>query len=148
MLPPAFNQAGAGSVNRLFHFLRRRASFALISPEELKRRLESADPIAVIDLRHPLDLLSDPRSIPGALRISPREIEARHQEIPRDRDVVLYCTCPNQATSAQTAALLAAKGITRVRLLAGGFHAWRARGYPLIESLLSAQARSQASTGN
>ncbi|PYV23182.1 MAG: ArsR family transcriptional regulator, partial [Acidobacteria bacterium] len=30
--------------------------------------------------------------LPGALHIDPKEIEQRHQEIPRDRDVVLYCT--------------------------------------------------------
>ena len=124
-------------------FLRRRRAFALITPEELKLRLDAAEPITLIDLRHPLDFLSDPRSIPGALRISPDEIPSRHREIPRDRDVVLYCTCPNQATSAQAAALLAKEGITRVRLLAGGFHAWRERGYLLVDSL-----QPQLTTGN
>ncbi len=119
------------SLARLF---RPRARFALITPEELKRRLELGQPLAILDLRHPLDLLPDPRTIPGALRISPDEIERRHSEIPRDRDVVLYCTCPNEATSAQAAALLRQQGITRVCLLAGGFHAWRARGYPLVDS--------------
>ncbi len=109
--------------------------FALIPPEKLKLRLDSAEPITVVDLRHPLDFLSDPRAIPGALRISPDEISRRQAEIPRDRDVVLYCTCPNEATSAQAAALLQKEGITRVRLLAGGFHAWRDRGYPLVDSL-------------
>ncbi len=105
-----------------------------MTPEALKRRLESAEPVTILDLRHPLDSLTDPRFIPGALRISPDEISARHREIPRDREVVLYCTCPNEATSARIAAQLSTHGITRVAVLQGGFHAWRERGYPLVDS--------------
>ncbi len=104
-----------------------------IAPEELKRALEAGEPLAVIDLRHPLDFLPDPRVIPGAIRISPEEIATRHQEIPRDRDVVLYCTCPNESTSRDVAAMLIAQGITRVRPLVGGVQGWRVRGYPLVE---------------
>ena len=48
--------------------------------------------ITIIDLRHPLDLLPDPRTLPGALHISPEELEARHNEITRDGEIVLYCT--------------------------------------------------------
>jgi len=63
-----------------------------IAPEELKAKLEAGEPVTIIDLRHPLDLLPDPRSLPGALRISPEELEQRHAEIPRDGEVVLFCT--------------------------------------------------------
>lgn len=59
------------------------------------------------------------------------ELEARIHEIPRDRDVVLYCTCPNEATSAMTALRLRQLGITRLRPLAGGYMAWRKLGFPL-----------------
>lgn len=65
---------------------------ARISAEELKARLQAGEPMAVVDLRHPLDWLADPRTLPGALRMKPDEIEQRHQEIPRDREVILYCT--------------------------------------------------------
>jgi len=30
--------------------------------------------------------------IPGALHLMIEELEARQQEVPRDRDIVLYCT--------------------------------------------------------
>jgi membrane protein DedA with SNARE-associated domain len=63
-----------------------------ITPDELKHQLESGLPITIIDLRHPLDLLPDPRTLPGALRISPEELEQRHGEITRDGEVVLFCT--------------------------------------------------------
>ena len=63
-----------------------------IAPEELKAMLDSGTPVTIIDLRHPLDLLPDPRTLPGALHISPEELEARHGEIARKGEIVLYCT--------------------------------------------------------
>jgi membrane protein DedA with SNARE-associated domain len=63
-----------------------------IGPEELRRKLEAGEPVAIVDLRHPLDFETEPRTLPGALRLEARELEERHTEIPRDREVVLYCT--------------------------------------------------------
>lgn len=63
-----------------------------ISVEDLQAKMERGDGVAVVDLRHPLDYLPDPRTIPGALRIKPEEFEERHEEIPRDREIILYCT--------------------------------------------------------
>jgi membrane protein DedA with SNARE-associated domain len=63
-----------------------------ITPEELKNKLEAAEAVTIIDLRHPLDRLPDPRTLPGALRISPEELEGRHNEITRDGEIVLFCT--------------------------------------------------------
>lgn len=63
-----------------------------IAPEELKSKMESGSPVTIIDLRHPLDLLPDPRTLPGALHISPEELQHRHSEITRDGEVVLFCT--------------------------------------------------------
>ncbi len=63
-----------------------------ITPEELKAELDAGAPVAIVDLRHPLDFLPYPQVLPGAIRVSPEEVEARQAEIPRDRDVVLYCT--------------------------------------------------------
>lgn len=63
-----------------------------ITPEEVLRKLESGESVAIVDLRHPLDMLPDPRILPGAIRLTIEELEARHGEIPRDRDIILYCT--------------------------------------------------------
>lgn len=63
-----------------------------ISPADLKAKLDAGDPVTIIDLRHPLDLLPDPRTLPGALRISPEELERRQTEITRDGEIVLFCT--------------------------------------------------------
>jgi rhodanese-related sulfurtransferase len=86
-----------------------------------------------VDLRHPLELVPEPYTLPGALHVSPDALSQRLGEIPRDRDVVLYCTCPNEATAAKTAMTLQKAGIDRVRPLRGGFDEWKRLGYPLDE---------------
>ena len=70
----------------------RRLRIARITPKELMDKLTAGETISIVDLRQPLDIEAFPQMIPGALRIAMEEIEERHAEIPRDRDVVLYCS--------------------------------------------------------
>jgi len=104
---------------------------ARLEPQELKRQLDAGEPVYIVDLRHPLELLPDPFTLPGALHFSPDSLAARHLEIPRDRDIVLFCTCPSEATAAKTAMTLHKLGIDRVRPLRGGFDEWKRLGFPL-----------------
>ena len=120
----------------LARLIRRRAvlkqfAAARLEPEELKRQLDLGQPVYIVDLRHPLELLPDPFTLPGAVHLSPDTLAARNQEIPRDRDIVLYCTCPSEATAAKTAMTLHKLGIERVRPLRGGFDEWKRLGFPL-----------------
>ena len=64
---------------------------ARIAPEELKQKLDLGEDIMIIDVRHDLDVETDPYIIPGARRIPPEQPE-RYAEVPKDREVVLYCT--------------------------------------------------------
>jgi hypothetical protein len=73
---------------RFLHRLR----IARITPKELMDKLTARENISIVDLRQPMDIEAFPQMIPGALRIAMEEIEERHGEIPRDRDVVLYCS--------------------------------------------------------
>jgi len=63
---------------------------ARIQPEELKALFDAGTPVVVVDLRAPMDFVADPRIIPGALRVSPED--AGNGRIPRDREIVLYCS--------------------------------------------------------
>ena len=65
---------------------------ARITPEELKRRLDAGEDVVVVDLRHSVEFEADNAKIPGAMHLDPEKIEQCHLEIPRDRDLVLYCT--------------------------------------------------------
>jgi len=109
-----------------------------LEPEELKAMMDEAaldgspQPY-IVDLRHALDYQPDPRVLPGAVRIGPDEVARHAERIPRDRDVILYCSCPSEESSAKVALQLHRLGITRVRPLRGGFDGWKAAGYPLFE---------------
>jgi membrane protein DedA with SNARE-associated domain len=70
----------------------RKLRISRITPEELKAEIDSGIPVVVVDLRNELSLDEDSVQIAGALRLTPEELEVRHEEIPRDRDIVLYCT--------------------------------------------------------
>ncbi|MEO6982047.1 MAG: VTT domain-containing protein [Edaphobacter sp.] len=114
-----------------------------LEPAELMSMLETAEkngtrPPFIVDLRHPLDYLPDPRVLPGALRIGPNELRQHSEIIPHDRDVILYCTCPSEETSAKLAMQLHKMGVYRVRPLRGGFDGWKQAGYPLVDYVTDA----------
>jgi rhodanese-related sulfurtransferase len=119
-----------GRLYRRRLFLRKLVQSRL-EPDELKRQLDAGEQVFIVDLRHPLELIPDPFTLPGALHLSPDALAARVHEIPRDREVVLYCTCPSEATAARTAMTLHKLGIDRVRPLRGGYDEWKKLGYPL-----------------
>jgi membrane protein DedA with SNARE-associated domain len=70
----------------------RSVRIARVRQDELKRDLDAGTPVFVVDLRTALDVATTPFIVPGALRIPAKELERRHQAIPRDRDVVVYCS--------------------------------------------------------
>ena len=117
---------------------------ARLEPEELKRQMDAGEPVYIVDLRNPRELLSDPFTLAGALLFSPDSLTARHHEIPRDRDIVLFCSCPSEATAAKTAMTLHKLGIERVRPLRGGYDEWKRLGFPLaaVEAASPAQPAS------
>jgi membrane protein DedA with SNARE-associated domain/rhodanese-related sulfurtransferase len=104
---------------------------ARITAAELRQKQDAGEKLVIIDLRPSEELTLDPSLIPGAIHLRVDEVENRHQEIPRDREVIVYCSCPNEVSSARVALLLQRKGITRVRPLLGGIDAWRELNYPL-----------------
>lgn len=111
---------------------------ARITADELKQKIDADEDIMIADLRHELDFNADPRIIPGAVRISIEEIEIRQHDLPKDREIILYCTCPNEATSASVAVKLHRLGIRQVRPLFGGFETWIELGFPVEKYGISA----------
>lgn len=68
----------------------KKLSVARITAEELRDKLEAGEEIVVVDVRSSLE--SDDDMVPGALRIPLEDLEARHNDIPRDRDIILFCS--------------------------------------------------------
>jgi membrane protein DedA with SNARE-associated domain len=65
---------------------------ARITPEELVTRMQAGETLLVVDLRNADHVASEGLRIPGALHMDSEELEQRHLEIPRDREIILYCS--------------------------------------------------------
>jgi membrane protein DedA with SNARE-associated domain len=63
---------------------------ARISAEELHTMLRSGAIVTIVDVRS--HIANDEDSIAGVLRIPIENLAQRHEEIPRDREIVLFCT--------------------------------------------------------
>lgn len=100
-----------------------------ITPETLHELLASNQELLLFDVRQPLDLLANSEIIPGAKRIPPREVLENPFLIPKDKDSVIYCTCPSDKTSKEIWHRARAKYFTRMKILKGGLEGWKAQGY-------------------
>jgi rhodanese-related sulfurtransferase len=99
--------------------------------EELHSMLASNSEVLLFDVRQPLDLLAYPEIIPGARRIPPNEVLENPSLIPREKDTVVYCTCPSDKTSRIVLRRALALQFFRIKFLKGGLAAWKANGYPV-----------------
>lgn len=102
-----------------------------ITAEQLHGLLASHQGVLLFDVRQPLDLLAFPEIIAGAQRIPPEEVLARPSLIPREKDAVVYCTCPSDKTSRAILRRALALQFFRIKFLKGGLAAWKAKGYPV-----------------
>ena len=124
------------------HRLLNQLRMARITVDELRQQQQAGEDPMILDLRSRDELNENPSRILGALHMTLDEVQVRQHEIPRDRDVILYCSCPNEVTSARAALLLRRSGILRVRPLLGGFDAWKERNYPLEQQPVEATSES------
>jgi predicted sulfurtransferase len=63
-----------------------------ITVKELKSLLDKNQPVTIIDVRMDYPYEESTTKIKGAIRIAPDEFESRLKEIPRDKEIVTYCT--------------------------------------------------------
>jgi len=73
---------------RFFH----QVAVARISPEEVKHRLDTGEDLLILDLRSALEFDIEPHTIPGSFHLPIEQLEENHHKIPRDRDIILFCT--------------------------------------------------------
>ena len=102
-----------------------------VTAADLRSLLGTPDSPLVVDVRLPLDLLADPHIIPGSVRLAPKEVQANPELVPKDKDVVFYCTCPSDGTSRETLHKAHKANHLRVKFLRGGLGAWKAAGFPV-----------------
>jgi rhodanese-related sulfurtransferase len=98
-----------------------------IDSETLKARLSGDEDLVLVDVRTPSEVAQG--ALPNAIHIPMAVIPVRASELPRDRDVVVYCR--SGARSYHTCQFLAQQGFDNVINLRGGIIAWARHGYEI-----------------
>jgi len=98
-----------------------------IDSASLRARLTASDDVYLLDIRTPAEVAQG--AIPGAAYLPMHLLPLRMHELPRDRDVVLYCR--SGARSYHACAYLAQQGFDKVVNLRGGILAWAREGFPI-----------------
>lgn len=97
---------------------------ARTTPEEVARRLaEEPQFLLLLDVRENAERAT--AAIEPSLHIPMYEVPDRIEEIPRDREVIVYCH--HGSRSEMIAGFLEGEGFTRVANLSGGIDAWSAQ---------------------
>ena len=97
-----------------------------ISKEELKERLDSSAPPVLVDARLKYPYEHSTVKLPGSVRFG---YGAPAPSFPRDRDVVVYDSDPNELASSDVAAQLIRQGY-KAAALKGGIADWLAANLP------------------
>ena len=101
----------------------------MISAEELKTKITANQLVMLIDVRSSEGYATSNNTMKGALHFKLRKLKSRlafppFKDLPKDREIVTYCACPNDESSIAAAQILQASGFKRVRVLQGGWQAW------------------------
>lgn len=102
-----------------------------ITVDELLHAREGEQAPLLVDVRSHAAVMAEP-GVPGAMHLPLEELEHRHGTLPRDRDLVLYCACPGDVSSAQATLRPRRFGFERVRVLRGGLGAWQTKTRPYV----------------
>lgn len=103
--------------------LRRLHRLVRISPDEVAELLLEDPDLVILDARSALARADDPRRLPRSIFLEERRPIDVLPEGRRDRTIVTFCTCPNEASAAVLAEQLIKAGYGRVRVLTGGTNA-------------------------
>jgi rhodanese-related sulfurtransferase len=106
----------------------------MITADELKAKLAGNQAVTIIDVRSSEAYAAAAQTIKGAIHFKGRKLKSRLavpplKDLPKDREIVTYCSCPKDESSIAAAQVLQAAGFKRVRVLQGGWSEWiRANG--------------------
>ena len=112
-------------ISKVLHRYRVERLVPRLTVQEVTEKIAAGEAPVMIDLR-PHGARQEVPGIPGSLPLSAEEVIAGYRDLPRDRDVILYCACPRDRASVRAARRLREKGLARVWPLVGGIEAWHA----------------------
>lgn len=102
-----------------------------ITADDAFAMMQKGKHVTVVDLRNAAEVAAAGRKIAGAIVLRPDDLRDGSHGIPEKNDIILYCSCPNEITSARVALQLKRAGIYKVHPLAGGFEGWAALNLPM-----------------
>ena len=107
-----------------------------ITAEELKSKMESNQPLTLIDVRSSEGYAASKSTMKGAFHVKVRKLKARLayaplKDIAKDREIVTYCACPKDESSISAAQILQSSGFTNVKVLQGGWNEWQKANGPV-----------------
>jgi len=101
----------------------------MISAEELKAKVAANQPVTLLDVRSSEGYANSNSTMKGSIHFKLRKLKSRLafpplKDLPKDREIVTYCACPNDESSIAAAQILQASGFKRVSVLKGGWQGW------------------------
>jgi membrane protein DedA with SNARE-associated domain/rhodanese-related sulfurtransferase len=111
---------------------------ARISVDELRRLMGAGGDPLILDVRSAAARKMDGRKIPGARAVDIETADQHLRGLPKTTEIVVYCSCPSEASAARVARLLMDHGFKRVRPLAGGIDAWVLAGHSVEDDTVPA----------
>jgi rhodanese-related sulfurtransferase len=103
-----------------------------VSAREVARRLYSdlhCD-MVVFDVRSHGYYSRKTFRVKGSLRLEPNTLLQQAESLPKDKEIIVYCSCQGEATSLRVARILQQRGF-RSSVIKGGLRAWKRGGFPL-----------------
>lgn len=116
-----------------------------ISIDELKALLDGGHEPVLVDARSATAQQLEP-PVPGALLVGSSDPLAVIKSLPKDRHIIVYCSCPNDVTAAKLAKQLHAHGYKRAKPLHGGLDAWNSAFRSESESAVVADVSADSFT--
>jgi hydroxyacylglutathione hydrolase len=102
----------------------------VLTVEEVRSRLERGEPLVVLDVRQDAEWAAG--HIPGARHVEAGQLASAELALPGEAPIATYCG--REQRSATALSVLERRGFSDLRLIAGGWEAWRARGYPAVRN--------------
>jgi rhodanese-related sulfurtransferase len=95
----------------------------IITTSELRDLMRAKKDVAILDVRRQPDFDADKEMIPGAIRRDPEKVTDWGQELPRDKEIIIYCAHGGSVSNAVLDKLLEEK--LNARYIEGGLTAWK-----------------------
>jgi rhodanese-related sulfurtransferase len=99
---------------------------------EKAKALADAGKAVFLDVRSPDAFRTADEQIPGSYHLNVGEVAGRVHDPGPDKEIIAYCTSPEEALSAYAAQALRDQGIRSAHALLGGFYAWKDLGFPVV----------------